>query len=72
MNEPIIELKELTKRFTRKLDLSEKIANLLGAKIREQVVRAVEDAKIRAQTGKRRGRVRRVPTGDVNKVPKPR
>ena len=48
---PIIELQELTKRFTKTLDLSEKIANRLGAKIREQVVRAVENVNLQVATG---------------------
>ena len=51
MNLPIIELQELTKRFTKTLDLSEKIANLLGAKIREQVVKAVEYVNLQVTTG---------------------
>jgi peptide/nickel transport system ATP-binding protein len=51
MKVPIIELQELTKRFTKTLDLSEKIANLLGAKIREQVVRAVENVNLQVATG---------------------
>jgi peptide/nickel transport system ATP-binding protein len=51
MRVPIIELQELTKRFTKTLDLSEKIANLLGAKIQEQMVRAVEDVNLQIATG---------------------
>ena len=51
MNIPIIELQNLTKRFTKTLDLSEKIANLLGAKIREQVVRAVENINLQVVPG---------------------
>ena len=51
MNIPIIELQELTKRFAKTLDLSEKIANRLGAKIREQVVRAVENVNLQIATG---------------------
>ncbi len=51
MNVPIIELQELTKRFTKTLDLSEKIANRLGAKIREQVVQAVENVNLLVATG---------------------
>ena len=51
MNVPIIELQDLTKRFTKTLDLSEKIANLLGAKIREQVVQAVEKVNLQVMTG---------------------
>jgi peptide/nickel transport system ATP-binding protein len=51
MNAPIVELRELTKRFTKTLDLSEKIANRLGAKIREQVVQAVENVNLQIMTG---------------------
>lgn len=48
---PIIELRDLTKRFTKTLDLSEKIANRLGARIREQVVLAVESVNLQIATG---------------------
>jgi peptide/nickel transport system ATP-binding protein len=51
MKVPIIELQELTKRFAKTLDLSEKIANRFGAKIREQVVRAVENVNLQVATG---------------------
>jgi len=51
MNVPIIELQELTKRFTKTLDLSEKIANRLGARIQEQVVQAVENVTLKVATG---------------------
>ena len=51
MNTAIIELRGLTKRYTRTLDLSEKIANLLGAKIHEQVVQAVENVNLQITTG---------------------
>jgi peptide/nickel transport system ATP-binding protein len=51
MSVPIIELQDVTKRFTKTLDLSEKIANLLGAKIREQLVRAVEKVNLYVAPG---------------------
>jgi len=51
MNVPIIELQDLSKRFTRTLDLSEKIANRFGAKIRQQVVRAVENVNLHVARG---------------------
>lgn len=51
MNVPIIEMRGLTKRFTKTLDLSEKIANRLGADIRQQVVRAVENVNLKVATG---------------------
>jgi peptide/nickel transport system ATP-binding protein len=44
-------LQELTKRFVKTLDLSEKIVNLLGAKIRQQVVQAVENVNLQVATG---------------------
>jgi peptide/nickel transport system ATP-binding protein len=51
MNAPIIELQELTKRFIKTLDLAEKIANRLGANIRQQVVRAVEKVNLQVAMG---------------------
>jgi peptide/nickel transport system ATP-binding protein len=57
MNVPIITLQGLTKRFVKTLDLSEKIANLLGAKVREQVVQAVEHVNLHIETGEVMGLV---------------
>jgi len=51
MNVPIIELQQLSKRFTKTLDLSEKIANLLGANIRQEMVQAVENVNLQIATG---------------------
>jgi peptide/nickel transport system ATP-binding protein len=51
MNEPLIELEDISKRFVKTLDLAEKIANLLGAHIREEVVRAVDGVNLRVDTG---------------------
>jgi peptide/nickel transport system ATP-binding protein len=51
MNVPLIELQEVTKRFVKTLDLAEKIANLLGAHIREEVVQAVDRVNLRVDTG---------------------
>ena len=39
---PLIELRAVSRRFTRPLDAAAKIANLLGARMREQVVHAVD------------------------------
>ncbi len=39
---PLLELKSVSKRFVKRLDLAEQIANLAGARIQEQVVRAVD------------------------------
>ncbi len=51
MNAALIELQEITKRFVKTLDLAEKIANLLGANIREQVVQAVDHVNLAIDTG---------------------
>ena len=51
MNAALIELQEITKRFVKTLDLAEKIANLLGANIREQVVQAVDRVNLTVDTG---------------------
>jgi len=51
MNVPIIELKDVTKRFVKTIDLAEKIANLLGAHIHEQVVQAVDRVNLHVDTG---------------------
>jgi peptide/nickel transport system ATP-binding protein len=39
---PLIELKGVSKRFVKALDLSAKVGNLLGANLREEVVHAVD------------------------------
>jgi peptide/nickel transport system ATP-binding protein len=51
MSEPIIELREVSKRFVRKPDLAERTANLLGARNREVVVHAVEDVSLTVADG---------------------
>ena len=40
---PLIELRGVSKRFARSLDLAEKIARRLGASVREEVVHAVTE-----------------------------
>ena len=52
VSSPLIELQQITKRFVKTLDLAEKIANLLGAHIREEVVQAVDRVNLRVDTGK--------------------
>jgi oligopeptide/dipeptide ABC transporter ATP-binding protein len=51
MSVPIIELHDVTKRFVKTIDLAEKIANLLGAHIHEQVVQAVDRVNLHVDTG---------------------
>lgn len=42
MTEPIITLEAIDKRFTKRLDIAEKLANLMGGDRREQTVHAVD------------------------------
>jgi peptide/nickel transport system ATP-binding protein len=49
--EPLIELRDLSKRFIRRLDFAEKLANRLGAGIREEVVHAVDRVNLAVQEG---------------------
>lgn len=51
MSLPLLELQGVSKRFVKFLDPVEKIANLLGAGIREEVVRAVEQVDLSISEG---------------------
>jgi peptide/nickel transport system ATP-binding protein len=46
MSTPIIELDGVSKRFVKPLDAAEKIANLFGAGLSDEVVRAVDDVSL--------------------------
>lgn len=46
MSAPILELRDITKRFVKTLDLAEKLANFLGANVREEVVQAVDHVNL--------------------------
>ena len=48
---PLIELRGASKRFVKSLDLAAKIGNRLGAHVREEVVRAVDDVDIAVHPG---------------------
>jgi peptide/nickel transport system ATP-binding protein len=48
---PLLELKRVSKRFVRGIDLAGKIANLAGADIREQVVHAVDGVDLAIAEG---------------------
>ena len=48
---PIIALEGVSKRFTRKLDAAEKIVNLFGAGLKEQVVHAVDGVSLEIAEG---------------------
>jgi len=43
---PIVSLREVSKRFVRRLDAAERVANLLGAGLRDQVVHAVDGVSL--------------------------
>jgi peptide/nickel transport system ATP-binding protein len=47
----ILELKNISKRFTKKLDLAGKLASKLGSGAREETVHAVDDVSINIQRG---------------------
>ena len=48
---PIIQLKNVSKRFVKTLDLSEKIARKLGVNIREEIVHAVDNVSLKIEKG---------------------
>ena len=51
MQTPIIELKQISKRFVKPLDSAARIANLMGASNREQVVHAVDGVDLAIREG---------------------
>ena len=51
MSEPLIELKGIVKRFTKPLDVAAKIANVLGARMEEEVVHAVDHVDLAIRPG---------------------
>ncbi len=48
---PILELREVSKRFTRKLDAAAKIARMIGATLREETVHAVDGVSLSMRKG---------------------
>ena len=48
---PLMDLRRVSKRFTRKLDAAAKIANMIGAKLREETVHAVDDVSLAIRQG---------------------
>jgi peptide/nickel transport system ATP-binding protein len=48
---PILELRHVSKRFVKRLDAAAKIANLLGAGLRDEVVQAVDDVSLAVADG---------------------
>jgi len=51
MSTPIIELKGVSKRFSKKLDFAGKLAKKLGAPVREETVHAVDDVSLTVNKG---------------------
>jgi peptide/nickel transport system ATP-binding protein len=51
MTTPIIELEAVSKRFVKKLDVAEKLARRLGAKVEEHTVHAVDTVDMSIQPG---------------------
>ncbi|EDP63101.1 probable oligopeptide atp-binding abc transporter protein [alpha proteobacterium BAL199] len=48
---PILELRHVSKRFVKRLDLAAKIANLVGATLRDEIVQAVDDVSLTVADG---------------------
>jgi peptide/nickel transport system ATP-binding protein len=51
MSEPIVSIEGVSKRFVKRVDLAGKLANLLGAGLRDQVVRAVDGVDLEIRPG---------------------
>src|SRR5690606_11514640 len=51
VSKPIVELEAVSKRFVKHLDLAEKLANMLGARVEEEVVRAVDKVDLEIAEG---------------------
>ncbi|MEN0041658.1 MAG: oligopeptide/dipeptide ABC transporter ATP-binding protein [Pseudomonadota bacterium] len=51
MSEPLVEIRNVSKRFTKRLDVAGKIAQRLGAKLREETVHAVDDVSLSIHKG---------------------
>ncbi|MCK0150849.1 ATP-binding cassette domain-containing protein [Marivita sp. S6314] len=51
MSVPIVEIRGVSKRFTKRLDVAGKIAQKLGANVREETVHAVDDVSLAIQPG---------------------
>ncbi len=51
MSEPLLKLENISKRFSKRIDMAGKIAKRLGAKVSEQTVHAVDDVSIDIHEG---------------------
>jgi peptide/nickel transport system ATP-binding protein len=48
---PLVELRQVSKRFSRRLDIAKKVARRLGAEVGEAVVRAVDRVDLQVRAG---------------------
>ncbi len=48
---PMIELRQVSRRFSKKLDIAAKLARRLGANVREEIVHAVDHVDLRVRKG---------------------
>ncbi|MET1415416.1 oligopeptide/dipeptide ABC transporter ATP-binding protein [Roseibium sp. HPY-6] len=51
MTEPLVEIRAVSKHFAKRLDVAGKIAQKLGAGVREEVVHAVDDVTLEIRAG---------------------
>lgn len=51
MNAPLVEIKDVSKRFAKRLDIAEIVAQKLGAGIREEIVHAVDEVNLTVKEG---------------------
>jgi len=51
MAEPLLEVREVSRRFVKRLDLAARIARRLGADVREEVVQAVDRVSLTVERG---------------------
>ncbi len=51
MSTPLLELRGVSKRFVKKLDLAARVGNVFGAGLREEVVHAVDDVSLAIAPG---------------------
>ena len=48
---PLLELRSVSKRFVKSLDTVDRVSNLLGARLRDEVVQAVDDVSLAIRAG---------------------
>ncbi|HIE84164.1 MAG TPA: ATP-binding cassette domain-containing protein, partial [Dehalococcoidia bacterium] len=51
MNSPLVELRDVSKQFTKKLDVTAKIARTMGFSVNEETVHAVDDVTLSIDSG---------------------